>query len=248
MDREAILKLLKALGIKMTADGADGSMKEDDAVKLVEEQFKASNLGLVQKRDELLAQEKALKEKITALENGTTDANKKIGELETQLKKNSPEENKKYYEGQFAEAKAKFEQELAGITADRDKYRESHYSRVRNDAVNEAVKDIKFIDGLRDGFISLAMMRNQFKAIEVDGKTVFTNQDNKTLQAILHELSLSDEGKAYIKNGNQGSGASGGYNPGTAGTGGKTMSRNDFMSLSDQAKMDFTGKGGVLTD
>jgi hypothetical protein len=248
MNREEILKLLAALGAKVTTDGADGSMKEDDAVKLVEEQFKASNLGLVQKRDELLAQEKALKEKITVLENGTTEANKKIGELDAQLKKNSPEENKKYYEGQLAEAKTKFEQELAGITADRDKYRESHYSRVRNDAVNEAVKDIQFIDGLRDGFISLAMMRNQFKAIEVDGKTAFTNQDNKTLQAVLHELSLSKEGRAYIKNGNQGSGAQGGNSQGAAGQGGKQMSRNDFMSLSDQEKMDFTSKGGAITE
>jgi hypothetical protein len=248
MSREDILKLLVALGVKVTADGANGSMKEDDAVKLVEEQFKASNLGLIQKRDELLANEVKLKEKITTFESGTTEINKKIGELETQLKKNSPEENKKYYEGQLAEAKTKFEQELAGITADRDKYRESHYARVRNDAINEAVKDIQFIDGLRDGFISLAMMRNQFKAIEVDGKTAFTNQDNKTLQAVLHELSLSKEGKAYIKNGNQGSGAQGGNNQGTPGQCGQSMSRNDFMSLSDQAKMDFTGKGGTITD
>jgi hypothetical protein len=248
MTKEEILKLLAALGVKVTADGADGSMKEEDAVKLVEEQFKASNLGLIQKRDELLAKEVKQKEKNEALEKASSEANKKIGELEAQLKKNSPEENKRYYEGQLAEAKAKFEQELSGVTVDRDKYRESHYSRVRDDAINEAVKDIQFLDGLRDGFVSLAMMRNQFKAIEVDGKTAFTNQDNKTLQAVLHELSLSKEGKAYIKNGNQGSGAQGGGNPGAAGQGGNKMSRNDFMALSDQAKMEFTGKGGTVTD
>jgi hypothetical protein len=248
MNREEILKLLAALGIKVTTDGANGSMKEDDAIKLVEEQFKASNLGLIQKRDELLANEVKLKEKITALETAATDSNKKIGELDAQLKKNSPEENKKYYEGQLHEAKTKFEQEIAGVTADRDKYRESHFNRVRDDAINEAVKDIQFIDGLKDGFISIAMMRNQFKPIEVDGKTAFTNQDNKTLQAVLHEFSLSKEGKAYIKNGNQGSGAQGGNDQGAAGQGGTKMSRNDFMALSDQAKMDFTGKGGIITE
>jgi hypothetical protein len=247
MNREMILKLLAALGLKVTADGADGTMKEDDAVKLVEESFKAENLGLVGKRDELLANEIKLKEKITAMETSTTEANKKIGELETQLKKNSPEENKKYYESQLSEAKTKFEQEIAGVAADRDKYRESHFTRVRDDAVNEAVKDIQFIDGLRDGFISLAMTRNQFKPIEVDGKTAFTNQDNKTLQAVLHELSLSKEGKAYIKNGNQGGGSQGGQNPGAAGQG-KSMLRADFMALTDQAKMDFTSQGGFVTD
>jgi hypothetical protein len=61
MNREEILKLLASLGIKVSADGADGTMKEDDAVKLVEEQFKASNLGLLNKRDELLAEVVATK-------------------------------------------------------------------------------------------------------------------------------------------------------------------------------------------
>ena len=248
MNKEQILKLLAALGLKVTSDGADGTMKEDDAVKLVEESFKAENLGLIQKRDELLGNEIKLKERITAMESTASETNKRIGELDAQLRKNSPEENKKFYEGQIAEAKAKFEQELAGVTADRDKYKESHFTRVRDDAINEAVKDIQFMDGLRDGFISLAMMRNQFKPIEVDGKTAFTNQDNKTLQAVLHELSLSKEGKAYIKNGNQGSGAQGVSNQGAAGQGGQSMSRSDFMALSDQGKMDFTGKGGKVTD
>jgi hypothetical protein len=247
MNRELILKLLESLGLKVTADGADGTMKEDDAVKLIEESFAAGNLGLLQKRDQLLAQEVELKKKITAMETSATETNKKIGELETQLKKNSPEDNKKYYESQLSEAKTKFEQELAGVSADRDKYRESHFARVRDDAVNEAVKDIQFIDGLRDGFISLAMTRNQFKPIEVDGKTAFTNQNHETLQAVLHQLSLSKEGMAYIKNGNQGGGALGGQNPGVAVQGNK-MARTDFMALSDQAKMDFTSKGGFVTD
>jgi hypothetical protein len=248
MIREEVLKLLTALGVKVSADGAEGTMKEEDAIKLVDEQFKASNLGLVQKRNELLENEVKLKTKITSLETAATDANKKIGELDAQLKKNSPEENKKYYDAQLAEAKTKFEQEIAGITADRDKYRESHFTRVRGDAIEEAIKNIDFREGLKDGFISLAMMRNQFKAIEVDGKTAFTNQDNKTLQAVLHEFSLTKEGKAYIKNGNQGSGAQGGTNTSTPGQGGQSMSRTDFMALSDQAKMDFTSKGGTVTE
>ena len=248
MTREQILKMLEALGVKVTADGADGTMKEEDAVKLIEGSFTAANLGLVQKRDELLANEVKLKEKITAMETAAAESNKRIGELDNQLKKNSPEENKKYYEGQLQEAKTKFEQEIAGITADRDKYKESHFTRVRDDAINEAVKDIQFIEGLRDGFISLAMTRNEFKPVEADGKTVFTNQDNKTLQTVLHELRLSKEGMAYIQNGNRGSGAQGGMDQGAAGQGGKSMSRSEFSALSDQAKMDFTTKGGTVTD
>jgi len=246
MNRELILKLLVSLGVKI-GDG-EGEIKEADAVKLVEESFKAENLGLLQKKDELLANEVKLKEKLTSLENAATESNKRIGELDAQLKKNSPEDTKKWYEGQLKESQTKFEQEIAGITADRDKYRESHYTRVRDDAINESLKDTKFVEGLRDGFISIAMMRNQFKPMEVDGKTVFTNQDNKTLQAVLHELKLSSEGKAYIQNGHQGSGAQGGNNKPGTGQGGLSMSRESFDALSVQAQTDFMGKGGTLTD
>ena len=251
MNREEILKLLKALVIKTTVDGAEGTMKEDDAVKLVEEQFKASNLGLIQKRDELLAEVVKQKEKITAMETAASDSNKKISELDAQLKKNSPEENKKFYDGQLAEAKTKHEQELAAIALERDKYRESHFTRVRNDAITEATKDIKFInDSYREGFIALVEKQNQFKPIDPnnDGKIVFTNQENKTIQAVLHEFSLSNTGKAFIQNGNSGGNAQGGNSPGATGQGGQTMTRNDFMALSNQAKMDFTNKGGTVTD
>jgi ketosteroid isomerase-like protein len=248
MDREEILKLLKALGIKVSTDGAEGTMKEDDAVKLVEDQFKASNLGLIQKRDELLAQEVELKKKITTLETAGTEAAKKMTELDAQLKKNNPEEYKKFYEVKAAELETEHKKALEAVEADRDKYRESHFSRVRDDAINEAVKDIQFMDNLRPGFIALAMTQNQFKPTEIDGKTLFLNQDNKTLQAVLHELSLSNEGKAYIKNGNQGGGAHGGTDPGAAGQGGQKMNRKDFMVLSPQAQMDFINKNGTLTD
>ena len=87
MNKEMILKLLASLGVKVTADGAEGSLKEDVAVKLVEDLISASNLGLVQKRDELLAQEVALKAKIEGLEKNATDTAKKQTELELQLKK-----------------------------------------------------------------------------------------------------------------------------------------------------------------
>jgi len=248
MDKEAILKFLATLGIKVTVDGAEGTLKEADAVKLVEEQFKAANLGLVQKRDELLAEVVKYKEKITTLETETAAANKKIGELDTQLKKNSPDDVKKYYEGQLKEVQTKHAQELAGITAEKDKYQKSHYERIKTDAINEAIKDINFVDGLKDGFISLAMLRNTFEPKEIDGKTVFLNQGNETIDAVLHKLSLSNEGKAYIQNGNKGGGAQGGTVNNQTGQGGIKMSRSDFNALAPQAQMDFTTKGGSITD
>jgi hypothetical protein len=251
MDREAILKLLKSLGIKVTPDGAEGTMKEDDAVKLIEEQFKASNLGLVQKRDELLAEVAKQKEKITAMETAATETGKKVDELETQLQKNSPEENKKYYDAQLAEAEAKHKQELSKVTEERDKFRDSHYTRVRKDAIAKAIENIKFIDDAhREGFIAIAETQNKFVPIDPnnDGNIIFTNQENKTIQAKLHELSLSDIGKAFIQNGNKGGNAQGGNNPGVTGKGGQTMDRADFMNLSSAEQMEFSTKGGIVTD
>ena len=246
MNKELVLKLLETLGVKVGT--GEGELKEEDAVKLVVDSFNAENLGLVQKRDELLANEVKLKEKITALESSASEANKKIGELDAQLKKNSPEDTKKWYEGQLQESKTKHEREVAGITAERDKYRESHFTRVRDDAISEAVKDIPFIDGLRDGFVSLVMMQNQFKPIEVEGKTVFTNQENKTLQAVLHEFAHVKEGKAYIKPSSQGGGAPVGIKQPGTGLGGQTLSRGSFDALSAQQQMDFAEKGGTITD
>ena len=54
MNREQILRLLAALGLKVSKDGTDGTMKEDDAVEL--------------------------KEKITAMETSASEVNKRIGE------------------------------------------------------------------------------------------------------------------------------------------------------------------------
>jgi len=69
MTKELILKLLSALGVKIIKAGenpVEGELNEDDAVKLIEDLFKAENLGLLQKRNELLANETKLKDKINA--------------------------------------------------------------------------------------------------------------------------------------------------------------------------------------
>jgi len=245
MNREQIIALLASLGIKL---GEEGGLTEDDAVKLVEESVKAANLGLVQKRDELLANEVKLKEKIAALETGTAESAKKVAELEDQVKKANPEAHKTYYEGLAKELETKHAAEISVVEAERDKFRDSHYARVRDDAINSALKDVQFVEGLRDGFISLAMTRNQFKANEIDGKTVFTNQDNKTIEAVLHELKLSNEGKAYIKNQNQGGGTPGPQSGAGASTAGQSITREQFTAMSPTAQMEHLTKGGKVTD
>jgi hypothetical protein len=246
MTREELLKLLTSLGVKL----GEGGMKEEDAIKLLEGSFEAANRGLIAKRDELLAEVAKVKAKSAELETGNTESVKKISDLEAQIKKTNPEEYKKYYEGQAKELEAKHELAMTELSKERDKYRDSHYTRVRDDAIEGAVNGIKFLPGLRNGFVALAMLKNQFKPTEIDGKTIFTNQDNKTIDAVLHELSLSEEGKAYIQNGNSGGGSTGNSNSnGTPGAGGagQQITRQQFDSLSDVGRVEFISKGGQIT-
>jgi hypothetical protein len=246
MNKEMILKLLKSLGVKIGTN--EGEVKEEDAIKLVEDIFNAGNLGLVQKRDELLANEIKLKEKITGLENAATETAKKQNELEAQLKKSNPEEFKAFYDVKAKQLEDKHKTELEKINAELAKYKESHYERIKNDALTEATKDIQFLDGLKDGFIALAMSRNRFEPIGEDSKTVFINQNKETIEAVIRQLALTKEGKAYIKNGNQGSGAQGADNKSGTGAGGNKKTRAEFDALSNQEKMDFTSKGGAITE
>ena len=246
MNKEMILKLLTALGVKIGTE--EGMLKEDAAIKLVEDLFNAGNVGLVQKRDELLAEIVKNKEKITALESSATENAKKQTELEAQLKKSNPEEYKSFYEGKAKELETKHKTELDAINAELSKYKDSHHERIRNDELTEAVKDIQFIDGLKDGFIALAMSKNQFTPVEVAGITEFRNQNKETIGAVIRQFALSKEGRAFIKNGNQGSGAQGGNNTGGTGTGGNQLTRSEFDALSNQAKMDFNSKGGSIVD
>jgi hypothetical protein len=236
MTIEEAAKLLESL----KAEG----VSDEDGAKLLLEAVEADTRGLIAKRDELLkahVDNKAEKEKL----------NTKIAELETkakemtaQLEKNNPEEYKKYYEVQAKELETKYSAEIQTVSAERDKYKESHYTRLRDDALANGLKDIQFIDGLKDGFVALALTRNQFKPSEIDGKVIFTNQENKTIEAVLHELSLSKEGKAYIKNANAGGGGGG------SGAGSQnptnSMTREAFETLSPTQKMDFVTKGGII--
>ena len=242
MNKELILKLLAALGVKATADGANNTLKEDDAVKLVEDLFKAETLGLAAKRDELLGSEKSLKEKIALLETSATESNKKIGELDALLKKNSPADIKAAMENEFKITKDKYEQDLAGITADRDKYRDTHFKAIQKALVEKACENIEFLDGLKNGFISRAMEGSTWTPSEMVNRegvleTGFLNQNKKTIDALIHEFKMG-EGKAYIKNGSQGSGAQGGQNRQGGGTAAPNPYKKDAPNLTEQMRLE----------
>jgi beta-galactosidase beta subunit len=232
--------------VKKILENAETSV--EDKVKLLTGLSEAAARGVSQKNAELLKQEAKLKEQITELEGKVTEAESKGKQLSEELAKASPEEHKKYYDSQLAEQTAKFQNELKAVSEERDKFRESHFARLRDDAIAAGIKDISFVDGLKDGYIALVMMQNNFQPKEIDGKTVFLNETNDTIEAVMHKFSLTDGGKAFIKNQNSGGGAPG-VNPGVNGSrsGGQKVDRLQFGAMSPQQQMDFISKGGTVT-
>ena len=214
-------------------------MQVEDKIKSILSESEADNRGLIQKRDQLLGQEKSLKEKLKAYEEKDNESSAKINGLEEELKKNSPEEHKKFYEAQLAERQKSFDAELEKVTTERDFYKTSHLKRLQNDAIAEGVKGLQFVDGLQNGFIATVLMQNQFEAKEIDGQILFLNKQNKTIQDVIHDFSLSNEGKAYLKNLTSGSNSHTSVNTGAGNTGnsGSTITREEYNELvKDPAK------------
>jgi hypothetical protein len=172
--------------------------------------------------------------------------------LEAEMKKNNPEDRQKFYDAKLQELEAKHRTDLEGITSERDKYRAAHVARVRDEAIATGIKDLKLIPAYKDAYIARVLSLNNFKMVEIDGNSVFVNDTNKTIDAVMREFAHSAEGKNFIENASSGGGASGG-NPGQAGAGSgaggsQTVTRQQFEAMAPAAQMDFTQKGGKVVN
>ena len=231
-------------------------VKEDvsleDKVKSIVAEHEADTRGLLAKRDELLGSEKKLKEKISAYETAKGEYETKISGLEEELKKATSDDHKKYYETQIADLKKSQEAELLKVSTERDYYKGEHLKALRDRAIEEGVKDLNFISGLKDGFIARVLMTNDFHAEEIEGVgTKFLNKEHHTIEEAIHAFAMTPEGKAYIANPSTGGGARGSSSTGSGGTGNKTMSRsayNDLQKSDPEKAMQFFRDGGRLVD
>ena len=185
----------------------------DDKIKQIIAEHEADTRGLLAKRDELLGSEKKLKEKISAYEKGNEETTAKIAELEGLLEKanNGDQKAKEYYETKLADAQKKFNDDLAIVTAKADKYEALHLNSLRDKAIEEGTKDLHFVDGLKAGFIARILSMNDFKPedIEHNGQIKFLNADHHTIEEVISNFALSNEGKAYLANPSSGGGARG---------------------------------------
>lgn len=224
----------------------------EDKIKSIVAEHEADTRGLLAKRDELLGSEKKLKEKISAYETAKGEYETKISGLEEELKKATSDDHKKYYENQIADLKKANEEALLKVSTERDYYKGEHLKALRDRAIEEGVKDLNFISGLKDGFIARVLQTNDFHAEEIEGVgTKFLNKEHHTIEEAIHAFAMTQEGKAYIANPSTGGGARGSSSSASGGAGNKTMSRsayNDLQKSDPEKAMQFFREGGRLVD
>ena len=120
---------------------------------------------------------------------------------------------------------------------------------MRDKAIETGVKDLTFMDGLKDGFIARVLSMNDFEPKEIDGEIKFLDKGNHTIEDAINAFALSAEGKAYIKNASNGGGARGSGS--VANSGAKTMTRAQYDSMAKENPQyvhDFFAKGGKIAD
>ena len=220
----------------------------EDKIKQIIAEHEADTRGLVQKRDELLAKEVKFKEQISSFDAAKGDYEKKIAEMTEELKKASPEAHKQFYETQIADTKAKYEAELTKVASERDYYRQSHLNSLRDKAIEDGIKDLNFVPGLKDGFIARVLSMNNFEPQEIDGSLKFLNKEHHTIEEAINTFALSQEGKAYIANSMTGGGARGGA-VGSSGSA-KTMTRMQYENMAKenpQYVKEFFANGGRIS-
>lgn len=214
----------------------------EDKIKSIIAEHEADTRGLVQKRDELLGKEAKLKEQIAALQKESEEAKGKLTGLEEELKKANPETHKQFYETQLADAKAKFDEELKKVSDDRDFYKQSHLKSLRDKAIEDGIKELKFVPGLKDGFVARVLSMNEFEPQEIDGSLKFLNKEHHTIEEAMNSFALTQEGKAYISNPSTGGGAIGSSSSPIGGAGEKNPFKKGSENLTEQMRLYKTDK------
>lgn len=216
----------------------------EDKIKSILSERDADNRGLVQKRDELLGSEKKLKEKLSAFEQKKTEYESSIANLNDLLDKanKGTDVTKEQYESKLVEQDKLFKKQLKEVSDSRDFYQKLHLESLFNKSMEDGVKELNIIPGLKDGFIARITSLNDFKPKDVDGNIVFLNKDNHTIGEVVNSFILTNEGKAYIRNTSSGGGARGSVSADFGNA--KEVTSQQIDNMTDQQLMEFALKGG----
>jgi hypothetical protein len=207
----------------------------EDKFKLILSEHEADKRGLVDNRNEIKAEKEKIEARHKDAEKKIEGHAAKIAELEGELKKNDPEARQKYFENQIASIKTEYDAKIRDSEEKRSFYEKSHFDHLREKAVEEALKDIPVDERFKGGFISLVLSRNKFEPVDVnnDGKIKFLS-NNKELKDIFHAVSVTDEGRNYLRATSSGGGA-----PGSGSARSKTVNpwAKDTLNLTEQGKI-----------
>jgi hypothetical protein len=214
----------------------------EDKIKLILSEHEADERGLLENRNALKGEKEALEEKLKAageeVQNHITkivETEKRASALEEELKKNDPEERQKWYENQITSVKTDYETRLKEANEEAAHFKQSHLSHLRDKAIEDALKDIPVREGLKRGFVAAVLSSHKFEPkddLKNDGTIRFVDKELKEIKDVLHEFSLSQEGREYLRNTSTGGGA-----PGSQST--RTSSKNPWskktLNLTEQA-------------
>lgn len=218
----------------------------DDKIKSIIAEHDADTRGLVQKRDELLGNEKKLKDKISVFEKSKGEYESSIANLNDLLDKANKgnDVTKEQYESKLAKQDSDFKKQLKDVSDNRDFYKKLHLNSLFEKAMENGVKDLNIIPGLKDGFIARITSMNDFQPKEVDGNIVFLNKDNHTVGEVVSNFAMTNEGKAYIRNASSGGGARGSSQSDLGNA--KELTSQQIENMNDQQLMEFALKGGKV--
>ena len=188
-----------------------GEGEVSDKVTKIIGEYNKSVLGLKEKNQNLILTEKGLKTKITELETKSGEYETQVTDLTEQLKKKVEDKSaEEFYNNQLAKEKKVFEEALAKLTAERDEFKKYKIENLKTQEIAKGIDGLKFVDkNLEKAYVALVLSENRFEPKEIDGQTVFLNDEQKLLSDVLKEYALTENGKSFIANSISGGGAKG---------------------------------------
>lgn len=222
----------------------------DDKIKSIIAEHDADTRGLVQKKEELLGNEKKLKDKISAFEKSKGEYESSIANLNDLLDKANKgnDVTKEQYESKLAKQDSDFKKQLKDVSDNRDFYKKLHLDSLFEKAMENGVKDLNIIPGLKDGFIARITSMNDFQPKDVDGNIVFLDKNNHTVGEVVSSFAMTNEGKSYIRNSSSGGGASGSGSGSVDFRNATELTSQQIENMNDQQLMEFALKGGRVVN
>lgn len=212
-------------------------ISNEEKAKLLLSDHESDVNGLKLNKEDILGQLKKEKEINSAYKVAEEDYKKKIDELTEEVKKKSSDDSRQFYETQLAEKQAEFDKKYAELEARANELQKRDSDRMLKEAIENATANIRFTsEVMKRAFISVCMGSNEFRQCDIDGKTIFLNQDSKTVEQVFGEFALTSAGKEFISSGNQGGGA-GGNHGGMGGQMDNPWKRTGGNSLSERMRI-----------